>query len=375
MKRFVRFISRFKLNDKIFQFNKLITIESMLKTFLKLINLNISLDPKDIIFMYNSRILNTEKYLHKKVSDIFRNVYGNYNIKVIECGNIVCKPSIGDTFIKFEDYKCYFKLLHKKISEFFDEYYSDLKDEYLYKNNFINFINSLNIDKKDKDTIINGINKIKLGTAQEFIKVYTGETILCYLLNKYLRKCDENEYEKIKYFAGPFSYSLYKYAFNNLKIRVNSSKTFYREMVIKYNDYEKYKNNIGELICFPSFTFVSEKDTPKYNFPTVNSIKINNIKSEDIYVVLIIEYKCDNSSYETPCINVSYDSVNPKEKEYIFPPFSFFRITKIIEGNGKKGNPHIIYMNVPKKRSLIEFNIKNNKEIYYDKNENVLYLS
>ena len=374
MKKFFRFKSeREDLNRKLFEFNKSVTIESMLKTFLKEFDSKIPLDQKYIHFLYNSIILNSENYLHKKVSDIFV-ANRTYTIKVSQCGNLVFRPSIGDTFIKFEDYKCYFKLLHKKISEFFDEYYSDLKYEYLYKNNFINFINSLNIDKKDKDTIINGINKIKLGTAQEFIKVYTGETILCYLLNKYLRKCDENEYEKIKYFAGPFSYSLYKYAFNNLKIRVNSSKTFYREMVIKYNDYEKYKNNIGELICFPSFTFVSEKDTPKYNFPTVNSIKINNIKSEDIYVVLIIEYKCDNSSYETPCINVSYDSVNPKEKEYIFPPFSFFRITKIIEGNGKKGNPHIIYMNVPKKRSLIEFNIKSNKEIYYDKNENELCL-
>ena len=146
-------------------------------------------------------------------------------------------------------------------------------------------------------------------------------------------------------------------------------------MVIKSEDYEKYKKNIGELICYPAFTSTSEKDMTKSTFPTSTAIEVNNIKSDDIYVVLFIDYKCNNSSYPTPCVNVSYDSVNSGEKEYIFPPFSFFKIEKVENRSGISKDPHIIYMTVPNKRILIEFAIKNNKTIYYDKDLNELYSS
>ena len=278
----------------------------------------------------------------------------------------------SNSFIIFFDYQNHFISLHKKLSEFFDVNYSNLSYDYKYKQIFIDF-NSSNVE--EKSTIVQYVNKINSGTVQEFIEAYTGETSLCYSLNKWLRNCNFDEFEKIKYFAGPFSYSLYKYAYNNSKMKVNYSKKFYRKMVLKSKDYEKYKNNIGELICYPAFTSISEKDMIKYSFPTPMAIGVNNLKSDDIYVVLYIEYKCNNSSYPTPCINVSYDSVNSNEKEYIFPPFSFFKIEKVENRIGKIDNPHIIYLTVPNKKVLIEFEIKNNKTVNYDKNLNELYSS
>ena len=146
-------------------------------------------------------------------------------------------------------------------------------------------------------------------------------------------------------------------------------------MVVKSKDYEQYKNFIGQLICYPAFTSTSDKDISKYTFPTSTAIDINKIKSNDVYVVLIIEYKCNNSSYLTPWINVSYDSVNAGEQEYIFPPFSFFKIVKVENRGAICKDPHIIYMSVPNKRILIEFVIKNNKSIYYDEKLNEVYSS
>lgn len=276
-----------------------------------------------------------------------------------------------DTFINFEDYKNYFIELHEKLSEFFDENYSNLKYGYKYKQNFLNYINSKDIEQKS--SIEEWVNKINSGTVQEFIQAYTGETPLCYSLNKWLRKCNVDEFDEIKYFAGPFSYSLYQSAHNNPQMKVNFSKKLYRKIVLKNHDYIKYKNNIGELICFPAFTSTSEKDMTKYSFPTSLAININNIKNDDIYVLLILDYRCNNSSYPTPCINVSLYSSNYKENEYIFPPFSFFRIDKVETKNGTRNDPHIIYMTVPNKRVLIEFAIKKNQTIYYDKNLNELY--
>ena len=276
-----------------------------------------------------------------------------------------------DTFINFEDYKNYYIDLHEKLSDFFDENYSNLKYDYTYKQTFLNYINSKDIDKKS--SIEEWVNKINSGTVQEFIQAYTGETPLCYSLNKWLRECDRDEFDKIKYFAGPFSYSLYRYAHNNPQTKINFSKKFYRKMVLKNHDYIEYKNNIGELICYPAFTSTSEKDMSKYTFPTKLAIDINNIKNDDIYVLLFFDYKCNNSSYPTPCINVSYYSSNSGEKEYIFPPFSFFRIDKVETRSGSSYDPHIIYMTVPNKRVLIEFAIKNKKTINYDKNLNEFY--
>ena len=72
-------------------------------------------------------------------------------------------------------------------------------------------------------------------------------------------------------------------------------------------------------------------------------------------------------------INVSDYSVNAGEQEFIFPLFSFFKIEKIEENEGTPNNPHIIYMTTPNKKVLIEFEIKNNKTIYYNRENNELY--
>ena len=374
MSIYVSFIGEYEdLNKKIFHFNRSQTIESMLKTFLEETHSKMSLDIKDILFIFGGKILNKDNFLHINISKVFK--YQRYiKIKIIDTNEIIYNGTPNaDSFIKFGDYKNYFISLHKKLSEFFNENYSNLSYNDLYKNNFINFINSMNID--GKSYIIDWVNKIKTGTVEEYIQAYTGETPLCYSLNKWLRQCNESEYEKLKYFAGPFSYSLYRYAYNDSKMRVNYSKKFYRKMKIKIDDYQKYKNNIGELICYPAFTSTSEEDISKYNFPTSTAIGINDIKSDDISVVLVIDYICNNSSYPTPCVNVSYDSINAGEKEYIFPPFSFFRIENIEENTGKPDYPHFIYMTVPNKRCLIEFAINKNKTIYYNKSLNELYSS
>lgn len=216
---------------------------------------------------------------------------------------------------------------------------------------------------------------VKSGTVSQFIEAYTGENILCYRLNRWLRNCNSNEYEKVKYFAGPFSYALYHYAYTNRNQGIYESKNFFRKMTIKLSDFLLYKIFIGELICYPAFTSTSEEDISKYDFPTATAINVNELNPNDISVVLMIEYKCKNSSNVTPCINVVEYSVNVDEKEFIFPPFSFFKIEKVVENSGTPNDPHIIYLSVPNKTNMLEFGLKNNKSIYYNRDQNELYYS
>lgn len=280
---------------------------------------------------------------------------------------------IGNKFITFDDYKNNYINYHKKIAEFFNESYNDLNYQTSYKNAFIDFINSTNED--DKDNIIIWIKKVTSGTVKQFIEAYTGETHLCYSLNRWLRNLDEYEYNGIKYFAGPFSYAIYKYAYDKREQGIYYSKKFYRKMTIKLSDFYLYKILVGELICYPAFTSTSEKDISKYNFPTSIAIEVNKLTSNDISVVLIINYNCKNKYDSTPCVNASEYSVNSGEQEYIFPPFSFFKINKVEERDGKPNNPHIIYMSTPSKSNLVEFWLKNNKTICYDSKEDKLYSS
>ena len=146
-------------------------------------------------------------------------------------------------------------------------------------------------------------------------------------------------------------------------------------MTIKLSDFLLYKIFIGELICYPAFTSTNEEDITKYNFPTGTAISVNQLTPNDISVVLHIKYSCKSNNNPTPCINVDEHSVNKGEKEFIFPPFSFFKIENIVEKSGNPDDPHIIYMSVPNKKNLLEFGLKDNKTIYYNREQNEIYYS
>ena len=306
----------------------------------------------------------------KSVLNDFSSIFDN-----LSSNNSVLKDSkiIQSKFITFDDYKNNYISFHKSLAYFFNTNYYQMEYSSSYRNNFINFINKSDVD--DKNYAIKLINDVKTGSVKEFIEAYTGENVLCYRLNRWLRNCDSNEYEKVKYFAGPFSYALYRYAYNNKNQGIYKSKTFYRKMTIKLSDFLLYKIYTGELICYPAFTSTSEEDMTKYNFPTSTAISVNQLTPSDVSVVLIIKYNCSSSSNATPCVNAVEFSVNAGEREFIFPPFSFFKIENVVEKSGIPDDPHMIYMSVPNKKSLLEFGLKNNKSIYYNNNGNELYYS
>ena len=299
-------------------------------------------------------------------SEIYENLYSNKS--VLNDSSI-----IGSKFITFKDYKDNYIKLHSSLSDFFNTSYEKMKYDSHHRNIFIEFIR--NSDISLKKYAIEFIEKVKTGTVSEFIEAYTGENILCYRLNRWLRNCDSNEYEKVKYFAGPFSYALYQFAYTNKNEGIYESKKFFRKMTIKISDFLLYKIFTEELICYPAFTSTSEEDVSKYNFPTPTAIDVNNLSPNDVSVVLMINYNCKSSSNVTPCINVDQYSVNAGEREFIFPPFSFFKIEKVVENSGTPNDPHIIYMSVPNKKYLLEFGLKQKKDIYYNRDQNELYYS
>ena len=353
--------------------NNSITLITSGRAAEKIIPICSSLINKVIIFCFY-----IEKYLPLKskfpkikevVNDfeaIFKNLTNNYSV-------LNDSKIIASKFITFNDYKNEYIKLHKALSAFFNTSYIHQNYDSNYRNKFINFIENSEVDMKSD--LIKLLKKVTSGTVSQFIEAYTGETVLCYSLNKWLRNCNSNEYDDVKYFAGPFSYALYQYAYSNKSKGVYESKNFYRKMTIKLSDFLLYKIFIGELICYPAFTSTSEKDISKYNFPTTTAININDLTPNDVSIVLMINYICKSSSNSTPCVDVEEHSVNAGEREFIFPPFSFYKIEKVVENGGVPNDPHIIYLSVPNKKNLLEFGLKKNKTIHYNRAQNELYYS
>ena len=155
-----------------------------------------------------------ERHLHlkfkypkvKQVYNIFSNVVNDLNQHWVSPYN---NNLVANKFITFDEYLKNYIDLHRRIAEFFDIDYFDVGYNKTYKNKFIEFIKRKNV--KDSDNIIYFVDRVKEGNIEEFIMAYTGETKLCYSLNIWLRNCNIFDYEKIKYFAGPFSYALYQF--------------------------------------------------------------------------------------------------------------------------------------------------------------------
>ena len=86
---------------------------------------------------------------------------------------------------------------------------------------------------------------------------------------------------------------------------------------------------MGKVICYPAFTSTSlnNKFKPK--------------KWNDIHELVCLEIEQNNTK---SVVSISKDSKFKKEEEYLFLPFSFFKIVNVKKGKGDVNEPHIIYL-------------------------------
>ena len=252
--------------------------------------------------------------------------------------------------------------LHQKILEFFDE---NLKAPSFNQNikvkisEILNVLNKIAETKSDFESAKRIIEKIN--NEADLIKCYTSESIIVYFLNKCLREVDN----KLIEFAGLLNYALYKYYFNNPEIEIKENMTFYRKLIISIKDLYSYDLFEGKIICFPSFTSTTI-DRNQYHFGPIETYNSYGKKiAREKCVLLKINYNY-NPYYQCPCFNISYFSEYENEKEYIFPPFSFFKILKINMNDGTKENPVIIELELIPKNFNFEKNLKNKGNICFD---------
>ena len=314
------------------------------------------------IFAYSSNIkelesyfifcFNTDKYIYlmnkypklKGIFNIFEDLKNKlYSIntkerKNIKSSNLITFNEYNNIYIKlhFElirKYSLYKILKLKNIEE--KEFLNYIKTEIPYfleiaqqlfpdKNEIIQFF--MKNTNEDKELIFSTFNCDD--NIKSYIHNYTSESFYYRYINKFLREGDFDAFRILSSHLSKFIYNLYDYREKNF---ISIGKTnLYRKMYINEIELEKYRLLKGEVICYPSFTSTSI---------IINGYEPKKYNDNDVLVQLIIEQ--NNTKFAVP---IHEFSEFPEEEEYLFLPFSFFKILKIEYGSGNSINPHKIYL-------------------------------
>ena len=215
------------------------------------------------------------------------------------------------------------------IEEKFPSFLETAKQLFPDKNETINYFQKI-IDESPKtlNQYFQCDNNILDDNIKKYVHNYSCEGFYYRYLNKFLREGNFEAFRKLSSHVAKFIFKLYDYREKNLSKQKSSN--LYRRMYLNRNEIKKYEESIERVICYPSFTSTSiKKDafTPdKY------------IESDEL-VLLIIE---QNNTKST--VLISQFSDYQSEEEYLFLPFSFFKITKVELKNGTISDPHIIHL-------------------------------
>ena len=204
-------------------------------------------------------------------------------------------------------------------------YYLDLAKQLLYhdENDMIDYFKkNTDEDEETLKNVFNGNHNI-----DNYISNYTLESFYYKYLNKFLREGNYKSFRTLSNHISKFIYHLYEYRKKNMNNHNQSN--LYRKMYLTPEDFNIYLNSIGEVICYPSFTSTSLVEN--------NSFSPSPSNKDEQFVELIIEQNNSKS-----VVSISEISQSPKEKEYLFLPFSFFKIKDVKMDKGTKGHPHII---------------------------------
>jgi len=275
----------------------------------------------------------------------------------------------------YEYDKCYF-LIHRAYAHFFGDIKNKKSLPVFDDSNFKkieDYIkNSKLIEKKEQDSLIAKFKSLKgvKNFAELAIRTYTGESTFCYIFNRSMRNFEEGLIS-LAYYMGPFLYGVNKYVYENPdKFAFRENMTLYRNIQCSILDFYLYKINLKHIICFPSITSTSTL-RGKFN-PTGTAKKVNKndgIPPEEIQkVTMIFNYKHEAGNISPGIIvkdNLAKDgqylSSHKNENEVILFPFTFVRITKIIEINKEK-NQYEMYLDIINRKSYIEYTLKDNFE-------------
>ena len=305
---------------------------------------------------YLSNKYDKEIKIFKTKKEIIQFIKNHDKIEIIKNTKVVSYKKYSDSYYEF----------HKTISSFYGNlsfnFYEDaisLFDEFL---------------KTPGVTAPEGLSKsFELfkeieQNKKEIVQLYTNEDDYYPVFNKWLYQLDSIAYEKTSYFLSNIMYSLN--LFGNEQKNQTCEMKLYRGMNLDIINLLPYKNCEGKIIVFPSFTSTTfDLSIAEKNFSYRNK-PVEYRKEKKIFAVIFYIGFNLKSNWFPNGIDVHSISCYEYEKEILFQPFTFFKLTKTDIDFTK--NIADVYLEVIGKKEILEEKIKAGKRITYNLEQGIM---
>jgi len=336
--------------------------------------------------IYTGNYTKYKKYI-KEYNEIIKNVYTEKD----EIISFIINNENSDTtafqsnkLVNYDNYIDKYYHFHKLISDmykedilndncnlYFEAFITDLKEEpnkIKTQNDFdclvsiLEMLNNEQIPKKIREKSINE---------------YTHDTIYKDL-NFWLNELNILSYRKISFFIASLIYGINELD-NTNKLKKNET-LLYRGLKMSYINLSFYERNQNKVITLPSFTSCSTnkeigeifsgrrkycQDNNKSYYYSLEDRKKNKLFS--VLITINYNYK---KEWEPNAISIKTLSEHKNENEYIFPPFSFFKIIKIdIDFENYMAD---ITLESIGKKAILEKVIQEDKIILYNEKDKVM---
>ena len=273
------------------------------------------------------------------------------------------KPFPLTKLVTLSDYQDKYKERHKTVSLF----YGDLKKE-----NYEEYIEKIKKEIKN-EKLLKGLLTFDLDKDLEvldemIIKEYTRNTFYGDL-NRWLMKGKMKNYAPVAYFTSRLMYSLNTYAEKKDKYCKEDKKILHRGKKLYYSCLLPYERALGKIILLSGFTSTSDSDEVARTWAgrgRENEVYKNSSKFSVVFNITNLY----NNNWVSNGIDVHDISQFKNEKEFLFQPFSFYKVTKV--DFDVKGHKADISLETVGKKEILEMQIKKNKQIKYNEIDNVM---
>ena len=276
-----------------------------------------------------------------------------------------------DFIMNWYSYKKEYFSLHREICNFYgDENISTFSLNYSAIQNFVKFRNFSKEIKESLFSCFKIFSELNNKNYQKIIEQYLKDDYFVKTLNLLLKKKDIDIYKNISYFVGNFMHCLTEYGKKEKK-GVNSGHLFFKGMRLEIVEVLEFLKNRNLKITFPYFfSIVDNRDIVE--FISKRNLTEKERKNKGFYSVILSIYYLHDDGFEPCIIDLKDLAQYPDEEQYIVLPFTFMKIKKITIDSKKYIAD--IDLEIVGKKEILEYKIKEKKEIEFDDKNNIMFI-